>query len=234
MFRNTRSRTLLAATAITAALLSACSFGSAESTADVTGTDDDCIITNDELAAGKIDFEFTNEADEISELYVLRANGDVVSEVENVTTGTSRTLTVDLVEGDYIVQCKPGQTGDGFSSPFEVTGEGGTAQAAPGRTITFESVDFAYEDLDLSDVAAGETIRFEMTNTGSQAHEFEVLDPSGEAIGEVASIEPGETGGATVTFETGGTYGFQCILIDPVSGKEHTMLGMSGEFDVAG
>ena len=31
-----------------------------------------------------------------------------------------------------------------------------------------------------------ETIRFEMDNKGEQPHEFEVLDPDGGAVGEIA------------------------------------------------
>jgi len=212
---------------------SACSVGSADSSAAVTGTDDACNLDVEELAAGKIDFDFTNESDDVSELYVLRENGDVVAEVENVTTGTTRTLTVDLVAGDYQVRCKPGQIGDGIASSFTVTGEGGTAQATAGREIEFDAVDFTYEDLDLSDITAGETIRFEMVNDGEQPHEFEVLDPDGEAIGEVAATEVGATGGATLTFETSGTYTYQCILIDADTNQPHTDLGMIGTFDVA-
>ena len=114
-----------------------------------------------------------------------------------------------------------------------LTGEGGTAQAEPDRTITFDAVDFTYEDLDLTDITAGTTIRFEMTNTGDQPHEFEVLDPGGEAIGEVGATDPGETGGATMTFAAPGKYTYQCILIDPATGKKHSMLGMAGTFSVA-
>ncbi len=233
MFHNTPRRTALAAAVGAITSLSACSFGSADATVAVTGTDDSCVIDDGDLTAGKIDFDFTNEADDVSELYVLRANGDVVSEVENVTTGTSRTLTVDLVAGEYAVNCKPGQTGDGFSSTFIVTGEGGTVQATPDREIGFEAVDFTYVDLDLRDITAGETIRFEMLNSGGQPHEFEVLDPGGEALGEVAAIEAGETGGATISFAAPGEYTYQCILIDPATGKDHTELGMIGTFDVA-
>ena len=182
-------------------LVSGCTTGSADTQTTVTGTDDDCILASDELEAGKIDFEFTNESDDVSELYVLRDNGDVVSEVENVTTGTSRTLTVDLAAGDYEVRCKPGQTGDGFSSDFTVTGEGGAAQATADREIAFDAVDFTYENLDLSDIVTGETIRFEMSNRGDQPHEFEVLDPDDEAIGEVAAIAADYSGGATISFD---------------------------------
>jgi len=212
--------------------LSACSTDSADVTVDVTGTDDACTLSADVLAAGDIGFEFTNRANDVSELYVLRADGDVVAEVENVTTGTKRTLTVDLAAGDYLVRCKPGQTGDGIESSFTVTGEGGTAQATPDRTVTFEAVEFSYPDLDVEGITAGETIRFEMTNAGSQAHEFEVLDPDGEAIGEVASTEAGESSGATMTFDSPGVYSYQCILVDENTGTRHSELGMEGTFEV--
>jgi plastocyanin len=213
--------------------ISACSTDSADSTVGVTGTDDACVIESDTVGAGNVGFEFLNESSKVNELYVLKANGDTLGEVENVTTGTSRTLTIDLVAGDYLVRCKPGQSGDGFESPFSVTGEGGTAQAEATREITFEAVDFEYENLDTTGIASGDTIRFVMTNTGEQAHEFEVLNPNGEPLGEVAATNPGESGGATMTFLSPGVYTYQCILVDPDTGKPHTELGMIGTFEVA-
>ena len=213
--------------------LTACSTESADSTVDVTGTDDACVIAQDIVDAGKVGFEFTNESSKVNELYVLKANGDTLGEVENVTTGTSRTLTVDLVAGDYLVRCKPGQSGDGFESPFTVTGDGGTAQAEADREITFDAIDFDYENLDVTGIADGDTIRFVMDNAGEQAHEFEVLDPDGEPIGEVAATNPGESGGATMTFTAPGVYTYQCILVDPATNEPHTELGMIGTFDVA-
>jgi len=210
----------------------ACSDDTAGATLDVTGTNDGCDPAMDVLDAGTTDVEFTNEADKISELYVLRSNGDIVGEVENVTTGTKRTLTVDLVAGEYTLRCRPGQTGDGVTSVITVAGEGGTAAGAPDRTLTFEAVDFQYTDLDLSEVTVGETIRFDMTNSGTEEHEFEVLDPDGNAIGEVAAVEPGGTGGATITFDAPGDYSFQCILVNQASGQPHSMLGMKGTFSV--
>lgn len=223
----------LLATAALAAGLAACSSDDSDTTVAVTGTNKGCEIAEAELPAGKIAFEFTNSADDVNELYVLTAEGDTLGEVENVTTGASRTLTADLTAGDYQVRCKPGQTGDGFSTPFEVTGEGGKERAEADRTVAFDAVDFTYEQLDLSGIAVGDTIRFEMANSGTQAHEFEVLRPDGEAVGEVASTEPGSTGAATVTFTEPGDYTYQCILVDPSTDKEHTMLGMTGTFTVA-
>jgi plastocyanin len=213
--------------------LAACSTESADSMVGVIGTDDACTIENDIVDAGKVGFEFLNESSDVNELYVLKANGDTLGEVENVTTGTSRTLTVDLVAGDYLVRCKPGQAGDGFESTFSVTGEGGTEQTAD-REIGFDAIDFDYENLDLTGIVDGDTIRFVMDNVGEQAHEFEVLDPAGEAIGEVAATNPGESGGATMMFTSPGVFTYQCILVDPETGKLHSELGMIGTFDVAG
>jgi plastocyanin len=223
----------LAVLATTSVGLVACSGSSGGQEVKVTGTNDDCTIEETTLPAGKLDLVFTNEADDVNELYVLDAAGDVLNEVENVTTGTSRTLSVDLRAGDYQIRCKPGQTGDGFTTPFEVTGTGGAEKAEADRTITFEATDFTYVDLDLSGIRAGDTIRFEMANEGDQAHEFEVLDPSDEPLGEIAAMDPGDTGGATITFEQPGTYTYQCILIDPETDKRHSMLGMTGTFEVA-
>jgi plastocyanin len=228
-----RRRVVLAVPSAALLTLAACSTEAADVTVDVTGTDDACVIESDIVDAGKVGFEFRNESSKVNELYVLKANGDTLGEVENVTTGTSRTLTVDLVAGDYLVRCKPGQSGDGFESPFTVTGDGGAAQAEADRQIDFEAVDFDYENLDTSGIASGDTIRFVMTNAGEQAHEFEVLDPDDEPIGEVAGTNPGDTGGATMTFTAPGVYTYQCILVDPDTGTPHTELGMIGTFDVA-
>lgn len=221
--------TLLVAVAVG---LGACSDSSGGTKVAVTGTDDGCEIEEATLPAGKLTFVFTNKAGDVNELYVLKADGDVVSEVENVTTGTSRELSVDLAAGNYQVRCKPGQTGDGFDTDFEVTGEGGATQADADRTITFSAVDFDYPDLDVAGITAGDTIRFEMTNDGEQAHEFEVLDPDGEALGEIAAMEPGASGGATITFEGADAYTYQCILVDSATEQPHDELGMTGTITV--
>lgn len=221
----------LAAVALTG-VLAACAADEADTSTTVTGTDDACELATTELPAGPISFEFTNDGTKVSELYVLRENDDIVGEVENVGPGTSRTLTADLVAGEYRARCKPGMEGDGITTEFTVSGEGGTAQAEADRTVRFDAVDFTYEDLDLDGIEAGETIRFEMTNSGDQPHEFEVLDPSGEAVGEVAAVAPGEEGGATITFAKAGSYRYQCILVDEATQKPHTDMGMTGDFEV--
>jgi plastocyanin len=223
----------LAAIATLAALAGCSSDDPAATKVVVTGTDKECEIAEASLPAGPIDFQFTNKAEDVSELYVLKADGDVVGEVENVTTGTDRTLSADLAAGKYKVRCKPGQTGTGITSSFEVTGSGGKKEAAADRTLTFDAKDFTYEDLDLSGLKKGDTVRFEMKNSGTQPHEFEVLAPDGDSVGEVAEVAPGKTGGATITFTEDGTYTYQCILVDTASNMEHSAMGMKGTFTVS-
>ena len=46
-------------------------------------------------------------------------------------------------------------------------------------------------------------------------------------------MNPGDSGGATLTFASPGVYTYQCILIDPETDQPHTELGMIGTFDVA-
>lgn len=121
--------------------------------------------------------------------------------------------------------CSDESTASGVAEPAEESVEAD-------RTIQFDAVDFTYEDLDLEGIEAGDAIEFDMANAGSQPHEFEVIDPSGEAIGEVEATEAGERGSATLQFEGSGTYTYQCILVDPDSGEPHTALGMEGTFEV--
>ena len=174
--------------------LTACSTESADSTVDVTGTDDACIIAQDIVDAGKVGFEFLNESSDVNELYVLKANGDTLGEVENVTTGTSRTLTVDLVAGDYLVRCKPGQTGDGFESPFTVTGDGGTAQAEPDREIAFDAVDFGTRTSTWPDRRRRHDPVRDGRTPASRPTSSRCSTRTAKPIGEVAATEPGRVG----------------------------------------
>lgn len=222
----------LAALTLIATGAAACSGGSADATVAVTGTDTSCKLADTQLDAGTIAFDFANDGKKVSELYVLRENGDTVGEVENVGPGTSRTLKVDLAAGEFKIRCKPGQAGKGITQEFTVSGSGGTKAASADRTVTFDAVDFNYQRLDLSGIHTGDTIRFVMTNSGNQPHEFEVLDPQQVAVGEVAAVDEGEQGSATITFDTAGTYTYRCILKDAKTGKTHAMLGMEGTFDV--
>lgn len=116
------NRLIAAALLATGLVLASCSSADpAAVSVAVTGTNDACQAATTTVKAGPVNFEFTNRADAVSELYVLKADGSIVSEVENVTTGTTRSLQVELGVGAYTLQCKPGQTGDGYLTTIEAT-----------------------------------------------------------------------------------------------------------------
>jgi iron uptake system component EfeO len=115
---------LAAAALLAAAGLAACGSdaGTADANVAVDGTKDACTPATTTAAAGRIAFELKNSSGQTSELYVKDANDKIKGEVENVGDGVTRTLTVKLAAGEYKLVCKPGEKGDGFTSPFTVTG----------------------------------------------------------------------------------------------------------------
>jgi uncharacterized cupredoxin-like copper-binding protein len=215
----------LAALALTAV---ACGSSSADAI-EVISTDTACIPERTTFDAGELTFAVKNDGDEPTELYVFGEGDKVISGVENVGPGTSRTLTVDLAAGRYELGCKPGQTGNGIRAPITVTGEGGEVGAGTkpaDREVELTAVDYSFDLADPT-IRAGETILFEMKNTGDEEHEFEVFDPDDKVLGEIAEIGAGKEGKATLTFEKAGTYRYVCDVDD------HQSRGMKGTFTVA-
>ena len=99
---------------------------------EVRSTDDACTLSATSAPAGNVVFEVTNDGSKVTEFYLLDADDEIVSEVENIGPGLLRTLVVTVDEGAYTAQCKPGMTGDGISEAFEVTeGDGSLAPSDP-------------------------------------------------------------------------------------------------------
>lgn len=119
------------AVAVTSPLLIVgCSSDSSNSTSaatrvSVTSTDSTCDISIDSVPAGATAFDVTNTGGKITEVYVYGKSGDafttIVSEVENIGPGTSRTMNATLAAGSYEIACKPGQTGDGIRAALTVS-----------------------------------------------------------------------------------------------------------------
>ena len=91
----------------------------------VESTDDECRVDTDTVASGPVTFTVTNSGGSVTEFYLLGDDGlSIVSEVENIAPGSSRTLTVVAQPGDYFTVCKPGMIGEGIGkAPFTVTGD---------------------------------------------------------------------------------------------------------------
>lgn len=193
----------------------------------VTATDSACEVATTELSSGTTTFAVTNKGSDVTEVYVYGEGDKVMGEVENIGPGTSRDFTVDLGAGTYEVACKPGQKGDGIRTEITVSGTA-TTEAAAGRAVAFQAFDHGYTGLDGLTVDEGETIEFAMTNTATdEQHEFEVLGPDGNALGEIGPTDPGQTGTLVLTFSKPGTYTFVCGITD------HEAMGMKGTFTVS-
>ncbi len=228
MSRILLRRACIAATTLTLVVVGASCADKSDRTIAVTGANDGCTPAVTSLTAGKVTFEFTNNADKVNELYVLRADNSVVAEVENVTTGTKRSLTADLSPGEYFLVCKPGQAGDGIRTEIKVTGGGGAAAPVADRTIAVIATDYTFEVRGEAKIAKGETITFTMKNDATIEHEMEVFLPDGDALGEIGPTKAGETGSATLTFNEAGTYQLVCGI------ESHEAQGMVSSIEVAG
>jgi uncharacterized cupredoxin-like copper-binding protein len=215
--------------------LVACGASKADTTVAVTGTDSACKVADTSLPAGNIRFNLTNKGKQATELYVLGEKDRIIDEVENVTPGVTRALDVNLKAGTYTLACKPGQTGEGIRQQITVTGAGGekgAAAAKADRSIRVDATEYVFTFDEPPKVTQGEAIEFELANKGTERHEFEVLGPDGEAIGEIAGIKPTQTDEAVFEFSAAGTYTYQCLL-KTADGREHKDLGMVGTFEVA-
>ena len=109
------------------ATLAGCSSNEAGQSIAVTGTDTECTPATSTVSAGPVELRFDNKGTKVNELYVLRPDGSVVTEKEDVAPGVSARVTVELPAGSYMIQCKPGMTGDGIKAPLTVTEAKGSA-----------------------------------------------------------------------------------------------------------
>jgi iron uptake system component EfeO len=122
-------RCLITAALIAGALssLAACGAGQGTppGTIPVEATDDACKVTPTTAPAGSITFAVTNKGTKITEFYLYGPDDKVISEVEGIGAGITRTMTLQVQPGKYTTACKPGMKGKGIRGEFTVT-------AAPG------------------------------------------------------------------------------------------------------
>ncbi|MCP2338736.1 iron uptake system protein EfeO [Actinomadura rupiterrae] len=137
--RPTPVLALAGATALSASLLAACGGGDDGGGKDgggaikVTASDSACEVAKKELPAGKITFRVVNKGSQANEFEILRPDGKILAERENIGPGTAVNFVVNLAAGDYKALCSAGQTGKGPTQDIKVTGSGGTAGAADPR-----------------------------------------------------------------------------------------------------
>lgn len=128
MTTPTRLLGALAATGVAMLVLSGCVAKAdvADAAAlTVSSTDGGCAVSDSAANSGTLTFEVKNESNQVSEFYLLAADGlRIVGEVENIAPSASRTLTVVAQPGEYFTVCKPGMIGDGVGrAAFSVSGD---------------------------------------------------------------------------------------------------------------
>lgn len=164
---------LLAALAVCALpVLAACTESTTASAGDgsdgdprslsVISSDDACDLSATEAPAGTLTFDVANTGSQVTEFYVLDADGLAIKgEVENVGPQASRSLVLSLPAGDYTTACKPGMTGEGIRAPFTVTGDGGTEVPADDQALVDDAVaSYATYVRDQSDQLLAKTREF--------------------------------------------------------------------------
>ena len=133
----TRISTLAAAGVIAVAGLAACAkddnAGAATGDGRITvaATDTACQVSTTETRAGTVTFTVTNKGSKVTEFYVYAKDGSIKGEVENISPGVTRDLSVELTAGEYEGACKPGQKGDGIRTKLTVSGKGRALTADP-------------------------------------------------------------------------------------------------------
>lgn len=112
---------------VSMSLLSACGGDGDDADAagaiPVTATDDTCEVAKTELTAGKTTFKVTNKGSKVNEFEVIKPDGKILAERENIGPGTSVDFVVNLPAGTFKLLCSAGQTGKGPSQNVTVTGK---------------------------------------------------------------------------------------------------------------
>lgn len=95
-----------------------------------------CELTQTEFAAGVATFVIENVGDTTAEFYILKSNDEgIVTEVENIGSGLSRELTVELAQGNYIYSCEQMAGGEPIRGDLVVTASA-SARAVDATTQT--------------------------------------------------------------------------------------------------
>ncbi len=102
--------------------------------------------------------------------------------------------------------CGSDDSGDGSSdvlSPDDVS-----------QTVEFTAAEYEFGADASTTIAAGEVVRFRLTNVGELDHEMRVLDGSGRLIDQIPRLVPGASGEVLLRFESAGQYQLICDIDD--------------------
>lgn len=143
----------------------------------VTATDDKCEVAKKDLPAGKTTFKVTNKGGKPNEFEILKSDGKILSERENIGPGTTVDFVVNLPAGAYKALCSAGQTGKGPTQDLTVSGTG-AATGADAR-LTQAAADYkAYVTQKVDDTLAKTREFVAAVKAGDVAKSKELYAPS--------------------------------------------------------
>lgn len=106
----------------------------------------------------------------------------------------------------------------GLLVPLVACGADGEAEPLRSYVLNLRTDDSGQEYLyiaeDPFDIRVGDEVTFEYHNTGSLAHDLQVVDPAGDEIGLAPVAAAGATTSVTVLFEEPGFYRLNCLVDD--------------------
>jgi len=217
---RTRLPTLAAAAVVTVPLvLTGCTDNTkaADTSGDIIGvvsSNTECKVSATTVPSGNLTFSVRNEGTEVTEFYLLAADGlRILGEVENIGPGLSRNLVVTAPAGTYTTACKPGMEGDGIRAALEVTPskDQPTADADFQKLLDTASTQYASYVKDQGEqllagtgqfaaaFAAGNTDQARSLYAATRQH-WERIEPVAESFGDLdpkldareADLEPGQ------------------------------------------
>ncbi|WP_067461855.1 iron uptake system protein EfeO [Actinomadura macra] len=183
--------------ALSMSLLSACGGDDDKAEASdavaVTATDDSCEVAKKDLPAGKITFKVANKGSKVNEFEVLKPDGKILSERENIGPGTTVDFIVNLPAGAYKVLCSAGQTGKGPTQDITVSGQ---ANGVGDQRLTKAAADYkAYVITNVDDTIAKTRLFVDAVkkNDVKKAKElyapsrvgWEAIEPVAEKFGDI-------------------------------------------------
>lgn len=181
---------------------------------EVVSSSTDCKVSTASVASGNLNFSVKNEGTEVTEFYLLAADGlRILGEVENIGPGLTRNLVVTAPAGTYTTACKPGMEGDGIRGALEVTQSGNqpSADADFQHLLDTATAQYASYVKDQSEqlltgteqfaaaFAAGNTAQARDLYAATRQH-WERIEPVAESFGDLdpqldareADLEPGQ------------------------------------------
>jgi uncharacterized cupredoxin-like copper-binding protein len=82
------------------------------------------------------------------------------------------------------------------------------------QTVEFTAIEYEFGADASTTIAAGEVVRFRLTNVGELDHEMRVLDENGRLIDQIQRLVPGASGDVLLQFESAGQYQLICDIDD--------------------